>query len=146
MLKYIFMDIDGTLANGSHRKRYPEYPSYEDWSVEAQKDPPILQSLEPTWYLHKHCETFFYVTTRPEKAYVITKKWLATHNFPEASILMRPDDSTEASSDVKRALVAPYIQESKYRTLAIDNEDNNLAMYLNLGVAVLKGPLCWMTL
>jgi len=92
---YIF-DIDGTLADNTHRSPY-------DWS-RVKEDVPIVSVVET---LQAHARLGYKVAIcsgRDECCIEATKEWLQMHNIPYDELHMRPRGNTRPDSEVKEVM------------------------------------------
>lgn len=53
----------------------------------------------------KHINISLYITARPESVKNWTEKWLKNHNFPDADIILRPDNLDHKFSNLWKACV-----------------------------------------
>jgi DUF1365 family protein len=87
----IVIDIDGVLADATHREHHLE--GSRDWAAffdAAEDDLPIEQGrrrLEAALA----ADSVTLLTGRPERLRALTEAWLAAHAFPSVPVMMRPD-------------------------------------------------------
>jgi len=150
----LILDLDGTLADTSHRAGFIEKPNPtdEDWDrffdpeLVAQ-DVPIAESQDALGKVSKIFDKVIFLTGRPEYLRKTTAHWLDAHfgvsPTPE-ELFMRPSGSKISSSTIKKGLletkVKPLYGDQDW--VFIDDEVKNLEMFKNYGKA-LKAPECW---
>ncbi len=69
-----------------------------------------------------------YITARPDTIYKVTKKWLATHGFPDAPIVLRPDQ--QASLRLKNEWKADVLEELYPHVSGIIDDNPGIAEHL----------------
>ena len=85
-------DIDGVLADVSHRVHFLERP-IQDWRsffAAAVHDPPLTEGVALAVEAAKECEVI-YLTGRPERCRADTVTWLLDQGLPHGEVHMRPD-------------------------------------------------------
>lgn len=147
----VFCDLDGTVADNSHRTGFIQ-STKKDWDAFYSpeliaKDSPISSA---TRALKRMMEMqgllLYFLTGRPEKTRQATVEWLRLH-APSAvatsPILMRPD------GDFRKADVYKEEHIQRVNTLYpnrvkifIDDDLRNVDMYKRLGI-MMKAPECW---
>ncbi len=140
--KAIIVDLDGTLADCSHRVHHIQ-KTPKDWDAfyaGCGDDKPI----EAIKYLmtamaYKHESIMLYlVTGRPERTRHATEAWLWRNEIPFDGLVMRPDGDHRADDVLKREIyerdIAPY-----YDVLfALEDRDRCVRMYRSIGVPCLQ--------
>jgi len=124
---------------------------WDEFYKAASADKPQTKALDFVTTLHENIRNFYYLTGRPSaqgsvNVRQLTVDWLIQHGFPfvgEDRLLMRPVDSYGKSSEVKREILVPLLPQLGKHVLAIDDEDNNLKMFHELGFTTMKSPYCW---
>lgn len=152
-MKYIIFDIDGVLADCSHRLRYikGEKKDYEKFysDEEVLKDKVIeggkqaLELLRALESLELALGSMEYVgialvSARNEKCRVATADWLAS-NFDGSydQILMRPSNDWRPAHEVKESLIKKHIGFENI-LFALDDDDKINEMYAKHGVMCYK--------
>lgn len=87
---YAVLDIDGVLADVSHRLRYlaPGRKNWDAFFAAAPKDRPLAEGVEVARTLARDYE-IAYVTGRPSRYRGDTLAWLAEHGLPPGLLIMR---------------------------------------------------------
>ncbi len=132
----IFMDIDGVLADCSHRLRYLKEKDYDSFysREEMIKDIPIRSGIQlwNTLFTSSIEYALVFVTGRPYKTEEWTREWLKKvarcYNAEFATLLMRGDHDYRPSNIIKVEAINKYLSENKYRgeILFIDDDPKNV--------------------
>jgi FMN phosphatase YigB (HAD superfamily) len=97
-------DIDGVLADVTHRLHFLDDRRWERFFSAADRDPLLAdgaQRLRAALAEHD----VVYLTGRPERNRRLTERWLARHGLPTAPLHMRPDDDHRPARIVKREVL-----------------------------------------
>ena len=153
-LMILILDLDGTLADTSHRAGFIEKPNPTDEDWDRFFDPelvaldvPIAESQDALGKISRIFDKIIFLTGRPEYLRKTTAQWLDVYfgmsPTPE-ELFMRPSGSRISNSTIKKGLL-----ESKIKPLYgdqdwifIDDEVKNLELFKQYGKA-LKAPECW---
>ncbi len=109
MIPCAIFDIDGTLADASHRlhllpkgnrEKDGITPSWEAFFAAAVDDVPI-PAVRELCNIVAHAMPVFLVTGRPEKDRELTQTWLEKHGIRYAALFMRPDGDRRPDTEVK---------------------------------------------
>lgn len=140
----IIFDIDGTLADCSHRRYYIEKPN-NDWGAfyagMAKDTPTYLATLLSTGVFNFALPIF--VTGRPEEYRYTTEQWLLAYTrirFPGNKppiLLMRPDGDYTPDDDLKRRIYIDQIKPHFDIQLVFDDRNKVVKMWRSLGLE------CW---
>lgn len=133
---YIFVDIDGTIANAERRFKEagPEpartdRETYLNWLHKIQ-NPESLMSDEPVPGMADLCVTLnhqyklFYLTSREEKWAEVTYQWLAKHNFPLANVIFRPNENWADSASYKEIAIRHTIGSKASAVIVLDDDEH----------------------
>lgn len=147
MKNFIIFDIDGTLADISHRLPFiqGEKKDWEGFYGAMDKDQPIyemvllLRVLLFTTLTDTEYEVVF-VTGRPEKYRAKTMKWLSNvahiENLNER-LFMRKDGDFRQDYVIKREIVEELRKQGSIR-MAFEDRDQVVKMYRDLGIRCLQ--------
>ena len=147
MKNFIIFDIDGTLADISHRLHFiqGEKKDWEGFYGAMDKDQPIyemtllLRLLILTTMTDTEYKVVF-VTGRPEKYREKTMKWLDNivhiENLNER-LFMRKDGDHRQDYVVKREIVEKLREQGSIR-MAFEDRDQVVQMYRSLGIRCLQ--------
>lgn len=146
-MKYIVFDIDGVLADCSHRLKYiqgedKDYDSFYSYD-EILKDKPIL-NLDKILLNIQCAESsdidIRFITARNIKSITATAEWLEK-NFSimveEGDILMRPEKDWRPAYQVKKDLIEKHIGFENI-LFAFDDDDKVNEMYKKHGITCYK--------
>lgn len=146
-MKYIVFDIDGVLADCSHRLKYiqgedKDYDSFYSYD-EILKDKPIL-NLDKI-LLNIQCAgssdiDIRFITARNIKSITATAEWLEKYfsiMVEEGDILMRPEKDWRPAYQVKEDLIKKHIGFENI-LFAFDDDDKVVEMYKKHGVMCYK--------
>lgn len=122
-MKYIF-DIDGTLADCSHRLHYilpPELqtiddldkfkPDWESFYKDCINDKPIAPTIELLYAIHDYGAKIIYITGRPCKYMNETIQWLKKYiDVPVKCLYMRTNGDHRPDYIVKKEIYETQIK------------------------------------
>lgn len=144
----LILDIDGTLADISHREHFiAEEP--KDWDSFFDEDlvvvdEPLEVAQEGLLKIIDKASEIYFITGRPERLRSITTNWLA-HNFGIAPttdmLLMREEGDTRPSDQFKKEVLLDKFDDED-DLVFIDDEEKNIKMFSNYGEAFLA-PDFW---
>ena len=146
-MKYIVFDIDGVLADCSHRLKYiqgedKDYDSFYSYD-EILKDKPIL-NLDKILLNIQCAESsdidIRFITARNIKSITATAEWLEKYfsiMVEEGDILMRPEKDWRPAYQVKEDLIEKHIGFENI-LFAFDDDDKVNEMYKKHGVMCYK--------
>jgi hypothetical protein len=138
MSLYLF-DIDGTVADASHRLHYIRKVP-QDWEsfFKAVKDDKLIVPMADLAYELGQTNLLFYVTGRPERTRIDTEKWLNENELLSMSymphIYMRSDTDRRPDYLVKRDLLKKIRDEGYEPTLAFEDRTRVVKMWRENGV------------
>lgn len=139
------VDIDGTIADLSHRLHYiqsnpKDWPSFFDAMSE---DKPIEPMRELVHALKDKYDIVF-MSGRPDSHRIQTEQWLAYHNFGVSLFkpFMRKSGDYRADHVVKRELLAGVLElfdcQINQVKLVIDDRKQVVDMWRSLGLLTLQ--------
>jgi len=150
-MKYIICDIDGVLADCSHRLHYIEkVPKDWDGFFEAcSEDKEIKDITDPLYYMNFSIDEFgsdytemILVTGRPERIRNKTIEWMEDSKWLKAMsgnlILMRKDGDHRKDYIVKLELVKDYGINPEDILVVIDDSPAVIEAWIKLGVKTLQ--------
>jgi hypothetical protein len=149
----VVFDIDGTIADLSHREHFIEEKGKEDWDSffsEAQllEDKPIKSSVDGFNAFVELSDKSFIISARPKRTLDVTEEWLLGNGFNIdnvfGNIILRPDNLQVRSHEFKETVFKEFILNKNIDDffIFIDDQENNLEMFSKYGVA-LKAPEIW---
>ena len=138
--KAIICDIDGTLADPTHRLHHIE-KAPKDWDsfFEAcDKDKlnkwcfEIIKKFSASGY------KILYITGRKESIRAHTIAWLLEQNCPSGSLIMRPNNTRIHDTELKEGIYKKEV-EPKYDVLfTLEDRQSVVDMWRSLGLICLQ--------
>lgn len=145
----VFCDIDGTIADNSHRKHFIECPREEqEWEEfynpeRVAQDKPIAVGVGLNRFFSR-AKAFYFLTGRPERLRATTVEWLGkTFDMAKVPLLMRGDrDWSKASTYKEKQIIETMFRHFGEPVFFIDDDTRNDPVYSHYGI-FLKAPECW---
>lgn len=113
MVKYVVVDLDGTVADCTHRLHFINGET-KDWKgfYEACKDDkPIMSMIDMVRALNERYYNVIFLTGRSELARNVTQEWLQANNlWNYDDLIMRPLEDYRQDSVVKLEMLNDYIR------------------------------------
>lgn len=147
--KIIIVDIDGTIADNSHRSGILDSTLEDKWNIFYSKcnlDIPInsVISSVKTHIESRSTDYIVFLTGRPTKYRDKTLQWLKT-NFKDDKLfekvdglIMRKNNDYRSSAEFKKACLDDLKVEVNYSSiLAYEDELSNINMFRSEGVEVI---------
>ncbi|HEY8948472.1 MAG TPA: HAD family acid phosphatase [Rhizomicrobium sp.] len=132
---YIF-DIDGTVADCSHRLQHIEKDP-KDWEAfysGVHLDKPIQHVIDLARLLSRLDEVIF-VTGRSADCRAATMQWLHAQGFqPGTRLLMRPSGDHRPDHIVKSELLSEILAEGFFPVMAFEDRSSVVKMWRARGV------------
>ncbi|ANY08291.1 phosphatase domain-containing protein [Pseudonocardia sp. HH130630-07] len=113
-------DIDGVLADVSHRLHYLDVHRWERFFATADADPLLDEGAERLRAAQKEFDVV-YLTGRPERNRRLTERWLAEHDLPTGPLFMRSDDDHRPARYVKREVLRLLADEREIAMVLDDD-------------------------
>ena len=131
-------DMDGTLADVTHRRGLVEGPS-KDWEAfftQCDQDRPNRPVIEMSQMLGMSCDIHV-VTARRQKEAGVTEKWLQNYSVPYTALwVLRPDEGDDKYTpdvELKQRWLDQF--EGKRRIAYVfDDRDKVVAMWRRNGL------------
>lgn len=111
---YIF-DIDGTLADATHRLHHilgKDKKDWEAWDAETHLDTPIIPIIMILNSLWSCGYEIMLLTGRNERVRDQTEKWLIEHNIRYHHLIMRPHGDHRDDTIVKLEQLYTFLEEN----------------------------------
>ena len=139
MLKECFIfDIDGTLADGSHRihhiVRTDGQPKDWDTYFAAMRDDTPIVPIQRLANALSVCYDIIYVSGRPEEYREHTETWLAKHGMPPGQLYMRPLADRRDDNIIKIEILAQIKQEGFFPIMAFDDRNRVVKAWREVGI------------
>lgn len=143
MSRVYIVDIDGTIADLSHRKHFIERNPkewdhfYDEWEF----DKPIIQVISLIRIIgfrtfHEDDLEIVYVTGRPERIRDETSRFLMRHGLPNGTMLMREDGDHRSDEIVKKELYEIIVQKGGKVIGVFEDRPSVCRMWRELGLTV----------
>ena len=132
---YIF-DIDGTLADCSHRLPHIE-KSPKDWTAffaACGDDSPIAHVIQLAQDLACAGCLIIYVSGRSDECRDATAEWLVKHKLPTGRLYMRQAGDYRNDDILKTELLAQLTEDGYRPIMAFDDRDRVVAAWRSNGV------------
>ncbi|MCT9090335.1 hypothetical protein N4G70_15890 [Streptomyces sp. ASQP_92] len=116
-------DLDGTLADSSHRQRFLDRKP-RDWDAffaAAPADPPLAEGVALCREAAEECEVV-YLTGRPERCRRDTVEWLAAQGLADGALHMRRNDDRRPARLTKLDILRKLGRDREIRMLVDDDE------------------------
>ncbi len=132
----VLCDIDGTVANNSHRQNLLQ--KFSDWDAFFSKmdsDKPIKKIINKLKVLKEEGKKIIFITGRPEKYRKLTQIWLNKYVLEDYSLIMRKDNDKRNKIEVKKELFLENINKNEVLCFFENDTDLiNLWKQMNLKV------------
>jgi hypothetical protein len=141
---YIF-DIDGTLANLSHRLHFIEGET-KDWDgffAACEDDEPIQSVIDVAravaFYEWQHKNTkILYLTGRPERVRGNTIRWLNAKGLPPGDLIMRKNGDHRPDTEAKRELMEKIVAEGGKIVGVFEDRPSVCRVWRKMGLTVFQ--------
>ncbi len=140
MHKWVIVDLDGTLADCSHR--VPLIPDWDAFHAGCSDDPAYMHIVELVRLLQRH-HNLCILTGRSSKVRSETEAWLTGYGIEWDALFMRPE--TDFTPDVEfkwriaQDFFGPHILQKVW--LVIDDRDKVVQMWRDRGLTCLQPRL-----
>lgn len=131
-------DIDGVLANVSHRVHFLEH-SHQDWGGffgAAWRDPALPEGVALVAQASQDCE-IAYLTGRPEWCRRATHDWLLAHGFPDGTLVMRGNHDHRPARKAKPPMLRK-LAKGRVVAVVVDDDFEVCDAYETAGWTVLR--------
>jgi hypothetical protein len=132
---YIF-DIDGTLADCSHRLHWIHPRPAKDWRAffaDAINDKPILHIIELAQHLQHHAPIVI-VSGRSDECREDTLFWLERYEVPCRALYMRKAGDHRNDDILKSEMLDALLADGWKPIMAFDDRDRVVKMWRSRGV------------
>lgn len=129
----VCVDIDGVLADASHRQHYLEYHDWDTFFVAATDDTPFAAQVALLDQLDTAVRVAL-VTSRPEWVAAITSDWLKRWSIRWDLLIMRNNWDYRPAPQVKTDAVIALRDRGFTPVLAFDDDQRNVDAYTVLDV------------
>lgn len=137
----VIFDIDGTLANNTHRQHLVAEGrmSWEKFFQQMGDDTPIgpIIDLCETLSASKRYEVLLF-TGRPERFRRLTEQWLAWNGVPDLPLEMRKDGDTRPDREVKQDMLNAQLEQGTKIAFVVDDRQSVVDMWRENGIICLQ--------
>lgn len=137
----VIFDIDGTLADCTHRQHHLTGPGKKDWDAFYA----AMHDDEPRVGIVRLAQTFvasdlpiILCTGRPESYRERTVAWMAQHGIKFFDLYMRKDGDHRDDTVVKREMLESIRSNGLDVVLVIDDRDKVVRMWREEGLTCLQ--------
>lgn len=137
----ILFDIDGTIADISHRRHHldeekPNWSAFNDEMGNDTPNAPVVELYKTLWDSGKY--DIILVSGRGEEHRKITENWLVWNEIPFDRLLMRPLKDFRADHIIKEEILDKLRAEGKEILFTVDDRQQVVDMWRRNGVTCLQ--------
>lgn len=140
MVACVLVDIDGTLADNSHRQHYLQ-KTPKDWDGFFSQQHLDAPHEAVVWMVRllSRSAPIMLCTGRMQKHKQVTVEWLRRHDIPvNGNLFMRRDDDFRPDYIVKRELLDQIRAKGWEPKLVIDDRTSVVRMWRGAGLVCLQ--------
>ena len=140
-MKTVIFDVDGTLADISHRRHFVtnNKKNWAQFNAQMGEDvinPAVVELYCTLWDSQKY--DIIIVTGRSEEFREVTEQWLAWKNIPFNRLIMRKARDNRQDSLIKQDILDALKAEGKDIVFAVDDRQQVVDMWRRNGVTCLQ--------
>lgn len=140
-MKTILFDLDGTLADITHRRHYvmSEKKNWVQFNAHIGEDKPSLPIVllyKTLWQSGQY--EIIIVSGRSEQYRKITEQWLIWHEIPFKRLVMRQIKDNRKDAIIKKEILDLLRQEGKDILFAVDDRQQVVDMWRENGITCLQ--------
>lgn len=141
MKRCFIFDLDGTLADDSHRAHHMHAGDWDTYFARCVDDPPITGVVECAIALHAHGFAIVAISGRSESVRAETEAWLMKHVCLFERVYLRPIGDFRKNSEVKLEALADLRTAGYEPLMVFDDQPQVCAMWQSAGLqcAQVKG-------
>lgn len=141
MKKAVIFDIDGTLADISHRRPYlmgerPDWRKFNDEMGADLPNIPVVELYKTLWDSGKY--DLILTSGRYEASRKLTENWLFWNNIPFSKIYMRKNGDTRADFIIKQEFLTDIENVGAEILFAVDDRQQVVDMWRRNGIVCLQ--------
>lgn len=130
---YVF-DIDGTIADCSHRIHHIENKDWRSFFAACGDDAPIAHIIGLAQDLACSGKRIIYVSGRSDECSEETARWLDKHGLPVGRKYMRKAGDHRPDNIVKGELLAQLVADGYRPIMAFDDRNQVVKMWRENGI------------
>lgn len=137
----IIFDLDGTLADVNHRRKFLEQskPDWDAFYAHMADDVPnenIVALYKSLWKQDQY--EVLIVTGRHERFRALTMNWFKKYDIPYSKILMRGDKDFRPDHEVKQDMLNLLLADGKKILFTVDDRQQVVDMWRRNGITCLQ--------
>ena len=139
-MKTVIFDVDGTLADLSHRRHFVSN-NEKNWSLfntkmgEDKINPAVVELYNTLWDSQKY--DLIIVTGRSEEFRAVTEQWLVRNHIPFNRLIMRKAKDNRQVAVIKQEILDVLKAEGKDIMFAVDDRQQVVDMWQRNGITCL---------
>lgn len=130
---YVF-DIDGTIADCSHRIHHIENKDWRAFFAACGDDTPIIHIIGLARDLATSGRQIIYVSGRSDECRTETKLWLDKHDLPSGQLYMRKSGDRRPDNIVKGELLDRVMADGYRPIMTFDDRNQVVKMWRERGI------------
>lgn len=137
-MKAVIFDIDGTLADVTHRLHH--LPDWTGFFSEMHKDP-VIKPIKAVYDAFANTTEEYYmliVTARPGQYEKVTRKWLIENDLAFNEMYMRKQNDFRKDAIVKAEILQRILDDGYEPILVIDDRPEVVEMWRSYGLTCLQ--------
>lgn len=136
-MKIIIFDIDGTIADSTHRVHFLEQdkPDWDNFLSNCEQDKPIKWTIDLLRILKTNGYLIYLVTGRTDNIRGKTINWLNRYNIPYDKLFMRQTGDHRHDYEIKLELINDFINDIWF---AVDDKQSVVDKFREIGINVLQ--------
>ena len=140
MTKSVIFDIDGTLADATHRLHYikAKPPNWDAFFSKCVHDPVIEPIRDLAHAIASHGYRIILVSGRSAKVRPQTEAWLASNDVPYQELHMRAEGDYRQDFVVKSQILDAILAEGNEIAFVVDDRPSVVAMWRERGLTCLQ--------
>lgn len=138
MSKSVIFDIDGTLADLTHRRHWvaTKPKNWKAFFAGISADGVHQRVVDTVWDFYRAGYVIILCSGRGEDHRVVTQDWLAKHDIPWGKLYMRKEKDYRADDIVKSELLDQILADGYDPSLVFDDRNRVVAMWRKRGYIV----------
>lgn len=140
MNKVVIFDIDGTLADATHRLHHikAKSPNWDTFFAECVTDPVIEPIRELAQIVNAQGYRIILVSGRSAKVRAQTEEWLDINDVPYQELHMRAEGDYRQDFIVKSQILDAILAEGHEIAFVVDDRPSVVAMWRERGLTCLQ--------
>lgn len=141
MKPWIIVDLDGTLADVEHRRKWvlQEPRNWDEWNARIDFDTVHDHIRQLVKLFYNNGTRVAIVTGRFNKFRNTTINWLDKHAIPWDELHMRPDGDYRSDHEVKQDILTGLRKgQDRFFMMALDDRDSVVKMWRANGIPCLQ--------